>query len=194
MPIGRSFQPGGDQGGPQGASRPPVQEAVRLMSLRLPQVLGAQAPTPQSLMQGMGGAGLGMGQGMSMGAALELLRRLIQQGGMGASQGFGRVPSPSVDFPWRQQSTPTGPRDSGFGGGGTDSSGQGGEWTNAAPPPPPSGPSWNEQLPGVPGTSPWLEGGPAGIAPGEFNPNGPPAVDANGRWRPPLQADEAGPY
>lgn len=85
MALGLSYQPGADQqngnGGQGGPQAPPVQEAIRLLSLRLPSVQGARSISPQALLQGQGSAGLGAGQGMSLGAAIEFLRRLLQQSG-----------------------------------------------------------------------------------------------------------------
>lgn len=85
MAYGLSFQPGGDQngqGGQNGRGQTPVQQAIQLLSLRLPSVVGARAIAPQALLNAPGGAGLG-GGGMTVEAALALLRKLAQQSGMG---------------------------------------------------------------------------------------------------------------
>ena len=74
--YGVSFQPGGEESGPNGQRRSaPVQEAVRMLSLRLPTVTGARGISPQALLQSPGGAGANTG-GFSLEAALELLRKL----------------------------------------------------------------------------------------------------------------------
>ena len=71
---GISFQPGNQQGR---SALNPVQQAVQLLSLRLPTVVGARALAPQALLTAPGGQALG-GSG-SPDATLELLRRLMQQ-------------------------------------------------------------------------------------------------------------------
>jgi hypothetical protein len=61
MPIGTSFQPGKDRGEAQSESaqaRGRFQEAIRLLSLRFPKVVGAQAPAPVSLLTGPGSGGV----------------------------------------------------------------------------------------------------------------------------------------
>jgi hypothetical protein len=84
--FGLSFQPGADQGNgtnqnePQGPGPTPVQSAVKLLSLRLPSVVGAQAISPQALLQSPGSAGLGGGQ-MTPDAFLALLKKLMGQSG-----------------------------------------------------------------------------------------------------------------
>lgn len=70
---GISFQPGTQQG----AASNPVQEAVQLLSLRLPTVVGARGIAPQALLNGQGSAGMGsMG---SPNAAIDLLQKLLMQ-------------------------------------------------------------------------------------------------------------------
>src|SRR5688572_17236293 len=61
MINGVNFQPGG---GPSGDPRQPrnpqgsgVQEAIKILSLRLPKVVGAQAAVPQALLSGTGSSG-----------------------------------------------------------------------------------------------------------------------------------------
>lgn len=72
--YGLSFQPGTENGN-NGQSRvAPVQEAIRLLSLRLPTVVGARGISPQALLEGQGGAGLGGG-----GSVEALIRQLLQQ-------------------------------------------------------------------------------------------------------------------
>lgn len=77
MAYGISFQPGQENGaGPNGEKRrAPVQEAVRMLSLRLPTVVGARGIAPQELLQSEGAAGVETG-GFSLDAALDLLRKL----------------------------------------------------------------------------------------------------------------------
>lgn len=67
MAIGRSFQPGQGQNGesqygPNGQRQtPPVQQAIKLISTRLPTVLGARAPSPAELLHSPGGGGMTQG-------------------------------------------------------------------------------------------------------------------------------------
>lgn len=92
--IGTSFQPGADQNG-QGRRATPVQEAIRLLSLRLPSRVSPSAIAPQALLQSPGGAGLS-GGGMTTDAVLELLRRLRMQSGAALppqAQPFMQTPS-----------------------------------------------------------------------------------------------------
>lgn len=63
MAIGQSFQPGSNGNGGaeeqrRGGGPAPIQQAIKLISTRLPSVLGAQAIVPQELLQASGGAGL----------------------------------------------------------------------------------------------------------------------------------------
>jgi len=63
MPLGLSFAPGQDemtqrQNG-AGPSTSPIQEAIRVLSLRMPRVLGASSPAPAALLSGPGSQGLG---------------------------------------------------------------------------------------------------------------------------------------
>lgn len=82
--LGTSFQPGVDSGasGPNGERQhgpraTPIQSAIKLLSLRLPSVVGAQAISPQALLQSPGSAGLGGPGGMSGGALIEWLRKQL---------------------------------------------------------------------------------------------------------------------
>lgn len=89
QPFGLSFQPGADQQGGTGSGQPgepnvsPLQSAVKLLSLRLPTVLGAQAPAPSQLLQPHGDDGHA--------SALALLRKLI--GGGSGQQGQESIAS-----------------------------------------------------------------------------------------------------
>lgn len=90
MPLGRSFAPNSDQMSqrpPGGAGQSPVQEAVRVLSLRLPRVVGASAPAPGALMGGMGGQGLA---GPTSNPIVQQLMQMIL-GGQTAQQG-GAIP------------------------------------------------------------------------------------------------------
>ena len=84
MAYGLSFMPGGDNAGGNAnrqdeARVTPAQEAIKLLSLRLPSVVGARALAPNTLMQSPGGAGLAGPGGMSVDAMIEWLRRQMQQ-------------------------------------------------------------------------------------------------------------------
>jgi hypothetical protein len=106
--YGLSFQPGADNG-KDPRTRPQVQDAVKLLSLRLPTVVGARALAPQGLLQSQGGAALGGGKSN---AILEWLKRLLQGSGgqpppqlsaaggylgqSGETMGSGRVFAPQI--------------------------------------------------------------------------------------------------
>ena len=93
MPLGLSFAPGQNDdtnrmGG--GQAQTPVQEAIRILSLRLPRLLGAGAPTSPALMGGPGGmargsAGLG---GPPSNPIIEQLLRAIFGGAAVPPQGL----------------------------------------------------------------------------------------------------------
>lgn len=87
-PFGFSFAPTQDQAEDAGrrASLEGVPQAIKMMSLRLPQILGARAPVAAELLKGQGMAGLGEG-------AQALFQSLINQ--LGAPNAMGRgVPNP----------------------------------------------------------------------------------------------------
>jgi hypothetical protein len=113
--YGLSFQPGTDSGTGQGSepATSPLQSAVKLLSLRLPSVVGAQALAPDALLRSSGSAGLG--DGGSPDAMLELLRKLLMQSqaAMPPTAGrLGRGPDPRVpsfggpDAPSERPQTP----------------------------------------------------------------------------------------
>lgn len=64
--IGINFQPGATNGGEQGS---PVQRAIKLLSLRLPEQASPSAIAPMALLQGQGGAGVGGDAGLMLVAA-----------------------------------------------------------------------------------------------------------------------------
>ena len=81
MAYGVSFQPGADQqAGTMGRRTPPVQQAIKLLSLRLPSVIGAKALAPQALLQGQGSAGAGQSNALMM-----WLKKLLQDSSGGES-------------------------------------------------------------------------------------------------------------
>lgn len=97
MAFGLSFAPGqpsNQQQRPGGAGGvvSPVQQAIQMLSLRLPRVAGAQALAPGPLLQGPGAMGLGGGGG------LEALLRLIMGLRTQPSAGAATLPGPHV-FP-----------------------------------------------------------------------------------------------
>ena len=83
--LGISFSPFADDKGantnPRGPQVSP-QEAIRVLSLRVPRVVGAGSPIPQALLNAPGGAAFGGGGNASM-------------GGGQASMGGGQAPSGS---------------------------------------------------------------------------------------------------
>jgi hypothetical protein len=130
--YGLSFQPGTDQGNGQGNGQQdpnvsPIQSAVKLLSLRLPSVVGAQAISPQALLQSPGSAGLSGQGGMSVEAMIEMLRKMMQQSGAQAPPQMPQQARPSFSSPGNAAGSPSPNR------GGTPSGFTPGP---AAPPPP----------------------------------------------------------
>lgn len=124
--LGQSFAPLGDpqtermQGQGTGPVNP-VQEAIKVLSLKIPRATGAgQGAIPTGLMMGQGAAGLG-GDG-SGNPLMDLLRNLL--GGMPA----GPIPSPRV-IPGIDTGEPAP---------GTFNPGLGGPPENVSPPPIPA--------------------------------------------------------
>jgi hypothetical protein len=100
--FGISFAPTGQPGqGTGGATGPsessPVADAIKVLSLRIPRVVGPGGLAPGGLLNGMGGGGM---QGMSgvPGGLEELLRRLFGQGGAQTGAGTPKV-TPGVTGP-----------------------------------------------------------------------------------------------
>ncbi len=106
MPLGTSYSPLSQEDPTQRkplAGRP-VQEAIKMLSLRMPRVQGAQALAPSALLNAPGS------QGMSM----EALRKLLQQlsGGGAATPASAAAPSlapPSLPSPAVPSLAPTFP-------------------------------------------------------------------------------------
>ena len=69
----------------------PIQQAIRILSLRIPRQVGARGLAPQPLLASPGAGGMGAGGGMDL---LSLLRQLLQPGGAGAAAGGGQAPLP----------------------------------------------------------------------------------------------------
>jgi hypothetical protein len=95
MALGRSFAPTDDpmmqrRGGP---SQAPIQEAIRVLSLQMPRVVGANSPT--AMMAGAPGAGgAGLGGPTSNPIIEQLLRALFGgQNRMGAMPGLPGAPT-----------------------------------------------------------------------------------------------------
>lgn len=83
--IGQSFAPLGDpnnptrQQGGNGQASNPVQEAIRVLSLRLPRVLGAGTPAPGVLLNSPGGSMLPGLPGATGGAPANPLTTILRQ-------------------------------------------------------------------------------------------------------------------
>lgn len=106
MPLnipGKTFQPralGNDQ---QRNRMTPVQEAIKLLSLRLPTTVN-RGLAPQALLQGPGGGGMGGGA-----QVLQMLQRLLQP--QGSSVRLPQFPTaPTAAPPMPQSSQPPMPR------------------------------------------------------------------------------------
>jgi hypothetical protein len=99
-PIGLSFMPGGGGGTDPNAQKPtPVQQAIQLLSLRIPRTVGAASGAPQSLLDSPGGSMLG-GNPNSAAILEEIRRRLFGGGGAPPSGPFQpsvpRMPLPGA--------------------------------------------------------------------------------------------------
>ena len=97
-PLGLSFLPPDPQanGGATGAT--PVQQAIQLLALHLPRILGAASPIPPSLLQSLGGGGLASGAETVEAALRRLLTPWV--GGMpGQPAGMG-MPTGGLTSPF----------------------------------------------------------------------------------------------
>jgi hypothetical protein len=100
MALGRSFAPNDDPTSQRrGPSPAPIQEAIRVMSLQMPRVVGANSPNPAALMSQMGGqmnGGQGLGGPTSNPIIEQLLRALFGGGGQQGGQmpGLPGAPAP----------------------------------------------------------------------------------------------------
>lgn len=126
--YGVSFVPGQDQQQPQHGGASPLQQALQVLSLRLPRVQGANSLAPSGLLHGMGGA--------MFGGDMDLERLLAQLFGPGGPlAGGGGMPPPSQ--PTTKVTPSGGPPDAAPGGGPLNPS-----------LPPPSMPTWPAPTPG----------------------------------------------
>lgn len=94
MPLGLSFAPT-DQNQQEQQNKPvgtPIQDAIKILSLRIPSFAGAKGIAPDALLQG-GGAGSFPFGGQTPGGLDEYLRRLFAGGGMAPT---GGLPQPNV--------------------------------------------------------------------------------------------------
>jgi hypothetical protein len=116
MALGKSFAPSDDgsvarRGGPSPA---PIQEAIKVLSLQMPRVVGASAPNAASLMAGAPGAGGGGLGGPTSNPILEQLLRALFAGGAGGGGQMpglpGAPPPPARPVPGFDWSTPPVPR------------------------------------------------------------------------------------
>lgn len=112
--FGVSFLPGGDQRyqrpedqqGPLGAA--PLQEAIKILSLRVPRVVGANPLAPLALLGGQGSGGMQPGQLATLMRTLGVQPQMQTQqvpGAGGPDMAIGGAPSP---FAAMQQIMPTG--------------------------------------------------------------------------------------
>lgn len=93
--IGLSFSPSGSgqdaqQAQPQSGDLSPVQQAIKILSLRVPRNVGAGGITPNALLTSPGAGGMDI---------VALLRQLMQGGGPGAptaGPASGGIPNPRV--------------------------------------------------------------------------------------------------
>lgn len=115
LEFGVSFNPGASDGKqPQqqgGPSQTPIQDAIKTLSLRIPQFRGPGI-APQPLLNATGGSGM-MGQGSMPGGLQQILAQLFgnqgqQQGQGGQPMGQGSMPPPPNIIPGAGPSVPGG--------------------------------------------------------------------------------------
>jgi hypothetical protein len=95
---------GGQNRDSQAGATPSPQDAIRLLSLHIPKVVGASSPIPSLLLNAPGAAALGGGaMGVPGGDLEELIRRLYGGGGVLPGMGGFRPSAPPPNF------TPIGP-------------------------------------------------------------------------------------
>jgi hypothetical protein len=102
MALGMSFAPNDDPTAQRrGPSPAPIQEAIRVLSLQMPRVIGANSPNPAALMSQMSGqmnGGQGLGGPTSNPIIEQLLRALM--GGFGwVNPPVRPTPPPGVPQP-----------------------------------------------------------------------------------------------
>ena len=91
--LGISFSPldSGDSGNSKTGPTNPVQEAIKILSFRMPTVVGAGAPSPGALMGGPSGNGTQIGNDI----AEQWIRRfLMGQGGQAGTSSAGQPGAP----------------------------------------------------------------------------------------------------
>jgi hypothetical protein len=106
MALGMSFAPNDDPTAQRrGPSPAPIQEAIRVLSLQMPRVIGANSPNPAALMSQMSGqmnGGQGLGGPTSNPIIEQLLRALM--GGQSGQMPPG-VPQPPAMSQMAEQPT-----------------------------------------------------------------------------------------
>jgi hypothetical protein len=84
MPLGQSFAPTDrNLTERRGPSQAPIQEAIRVLSLQMPRVVGASSPSPAALLAGQPGVGGGGIGGPTSNPIIEQLLRALMAGGLG---------------------------------------------------------------------------------------------------------------
>jgi hypothetical protein len=159
---GVNFQPGGGQGDPtqpqQRNAGQGVQEAIRVLSLRLPKVVGAQAAVPHALLTGAGSGGNRVDSVVN-----QILARIMPTG---QPQG---TPMPHMGQPQQGQAPQGAPSFSGSA-----------QPNYTAPPPMPSWP-WSGGMPNVVIGDPPTTGTDAALSGGGLTPpSGSPFPDNPG--------------
>jgi hypothetical protein len=102
MPIGLGFADAltgksGQQQGPSGGQTP-IQDAIKVLSLKIPQFVGASPLAPGQLLNGQGSAGFPFSGGMPGGLEQFLAQLFGQMGqnGQPGMAGMNRAPMPSI--------------------------------------------------------------------------------------------------
>jgi hypothetical protein len=102
MALGMSFAPNDDPTAQRrGPSPAPIQEAIRVLSLQMPRVIGANSPNPAALMSQMSGqmnGGQGLG-GPTSNPIIEQLLRALMGGQSGQMPGLPGAPQPPAAPP-----------------------------------------------------------------------------------------------
>ena len=108
MDLGMSFsptntdKPQGQNGDPSGGQTP-IQDAIKLLSLRIPQFRSQGGVASLPLLQGSGSMGVlggGMGNGAHPGGLQQILAQMFGSQGMGGNMGsmgsMGSAPNPNI--------------------------------------------------------------------------------------------------
>lgn len=104
MALGMTFAPGSGESGngdqPNGPAPSPVQQAIQLLSLRLPRVAGASSPAPQALLGGRGAMPGQGGAGLPGPTGNPIVQQLLMAMLGGQAGGGGAMRPPGIPLDW----------------------------------------------------------------------------------------------